>query len=96
MGAEGTKGNNNKIASLLGIGKGSVNAFVIRVRIAILKLKIIVWPDVEEKERMKRFIKLKHGFQKCIGIIDVVHLLFYMIDLIDMEIHTGVGEIVIL
>ena len=61
MGAEGTEGNNDKIASLLGIGKGSVNVFVKRVRKAILKLKekVIVWLDEEEKERMKRFIKLK-------------------------------------
>ena len=43
-----------------------------RVRKAILKLKdkIVVWPDKEEKEWIKKFIKLKHGFQKCIGIID--------------------------
>ena len=41
------------------------------MRRAILKLKekVIVWPDVEEKERMKVFIKCKHGFQKCVGII---------------------------
>ena len=72
MDAEGTEGDNDMIVSLLGIRKGNVNGFVKRVKIAILKLKekIIIWPDEEEKERMKRFIKLKHGFQKCIGIVD--------------------------
>ena len=42
------------------------------MRKAILKLKekVIIWPDAEEKERMKLFIKCKHGFQECVGIID--------------------------
>ena len=55
MGAEGTEGNNDKIASLLEIGKGTMNTYVKRVRREILKLKdkIVVWPDKEEKERRK-------------------------------------------
>ena len=72
MGSEGTEGNSDKIATFMGCGKGSVKVMVKRVRKAILKLKekVIVWPDAEEKERMKLFIKCKHGFQKCVGIID--------------------------
>ena len=72
MGSEGTEGNSDKIANFFGIGKGTVNLYVKRVKRAILKLKkqFIVWPDEKEKTRIKTQIKLDHGFQQCIGIID--------------------------
>ena len=72
MGAEGTEGNSDKIANFFGIGKGTVNVYVKRVKRAILKLKdkFVVWPDAKEKDRIKCQIKLNHGFQQCIGIID--------------------------
>ena len=72
MGLEGIEGNHDKIATFMGCGQGSMKTYAKQVRKAILKLKekVIVWPDEEEKERMKLFIKCKHDFQKCIDIID--------------------------
>ena len=72
MGAEGTEASSAKLAHEFGIGKGSVNFYIKRVRKAILDLedKFVAWPDEKEKERIKTRIKLKSGFQNCIGIID--------------------------
>ena len=72
MGAEGTKASSSKLALEFGIGKVAVNLYIKRVRKAILDLEQehVVWPDKEEIERSKTRIKLKSGFQQCIGIID--------------------------
>ena len=72
LGRTGADGSAVSIGTFFGIGKGSVSNFVKRVIIAIKSLKdiIIIWPEGEEKEEMKRRIRVKHGFQNCIGIID--------------------------
>ena len=72
LGSEGVEGNNTKVASFFGIGKGSVDNYVNRVRKAVLSMKadIIRWPDAEERARIKKEIKINYGFQQCIGIID--------------------------
>ena len=72
MGSEGAEANRDKIATFLGIGKGSVDNYIDRVRksLKLLKDKVIVWPDAEEKLRTKLRIRERYGFQRCIGIID--------------------------
>lgn len=72
LGREGADGSTMSIASYFGIGNGTVLNYLARVTVAIKSLKenIITWPDDDEKEDIKRRIRVRYGFQNCIGIID--------------------------
>lgn len=72
LGRQGSDGSDLSIGTYFGIGSGTVRIFVGRVLIAVKELKdeIVFWPDNEERADIKRRIKVKHGFQNCIGIID--------------------------
>ena len=79
MDTEGTKVSSSKLKLEFGIGKGAVNLYIKRVEKAILDFEQehVVWPVQEEKERIKSRIKLKSGFQECIGIIDGTLMVIY-------------------
>ena len=72
LGCQGSAASDTAVANFFGIGKGTVKNFIRRVVSAIRSLKdtYIVWPSGSEKEEMKQRIKVKYGFQQCIGIID--------------------------
>lgn len=72
LGSEGNAGGDSKVVDYFGIGKGTVHNYIKRVMKVVLQLKdaIVMWPDQEEREAIKRRIKVEYGFQKCVGIID--------------------------
>lgn len=72
IGKEGSGANDGSIATFFGIGKGSVKNYVRRVTQALVNLRheVIRWPEDKEKDDLKKRMKIKYGFQKCIGIID--------------------------
>jgi hypothetical protein len=72
LGREGADGSAISIATFFGLGKGTVSVYIARVVKAIKAFKndVVHWPDAQEKENIKSRIRVKHGFQNCIGIID--------------------------
>jgi len=61
-----------KIGHMMGISKGSVNAYVMRTCDAILKHReqVIKWPSIEERRNISGRIRKAHGFVNCVGLID--------------------------
>ena len=60
MESEGVEANSIKVGSFFGIGRGTVENFVNRMKKAILSMKgdIIRWPDMEERAKIKKEIKI--------------------------------------
>ena len=65
-----------------------------------LKDKVVAWSNEEEKRRMKQRIKIKYGFQKCVGIIDGTLIVFHHMPLrygdsttVELFIPTLVGQV---
>lgn len=72
LGCQGSNASDTSVATFFGIGDGSVREYISRTITAIKSLKdrVIVWPEGDARNEMKRRIKVRHGFQNCIGIID--------------------------
>jgi hypothetical protein len=56
IGREGSGGSSRNVADHFGIGLGSVRNYVKKVIVAIksLEKEVIVWPDDDEREKMKK------------------------------------------
>ena len=72
LGSYGNAAAIQKIGHMMGISKGSVNAYVKWTCDAILKHReqVIKWPSIEELRNISGRIRKAHGFVNCIGLID--------------------------
>ncbi|KAE9007258.1 hypothetical protein PR003_g16531 [Phytophthora rubi] len=72
LGCFGNDGTWSKQAQFLGLGKGSIGAYLHRASAALLGLEssMLVWPDEAERTQISRRIYREYGFANCIGMAD--------------------------
>jgi hypothetical protein len=66
------EGTWSKQAQFLGLGKGSIGAYLHRASAALLGLEssTLVWPSEAERTQISRRIYREYGFVNCIGMAD--------------------------
>lgn len=72
IGRSGADGGPIPVSRFFKIGQGTVSLYVDRVSSALNSYENLhtMWPSCEEREAIKRRVKIMYGFQNCVGILD--------------------------
>lgn len=70
LGCEGSGASSSEASVFFGVGKGTIDNCINRIMRAVLRLKQVAWPDVEERVEISQTIKQVFGFPGCVGITD--------------------------